>query len=287
MSAGWYVLHRYVDGTFKVVRDPFVQLFSVHAFVKKNDHLQQLPLAFVLMSRRRAVDYRGVFEALIAAMPRRPCVQAVVADFEAAVWSAVRHVLPGVTQRGCSFHFSQAIWRSVQNVGLQSAYQTDDRVNRICRLTMALPFLPATVIPSTFDSELEFSENSVRPELQAHIDYVRRNWVDSEVWPPSTWSVYLQPTRTNNNVEGWHRRLNGKAGHSKLNLYQLVQLLRTEATLADVGVKMMSEGGAARLQRKKYKRMNTYICERWGEYGAGTRSAASLLRACSHAVKHM
>ena len=80
--------------------------------------------------------------------------------------------------------------------------------------------------------------------------------------------------------------VDGKAGHSKLNLYQLVQLLRTEASLADVGVQMTSEGSAARLQRKKYKRVNTYMCDRWGEYGAGTRSAASLLRACSHAVKH-
>jgi len=52
-----------VDGTFKVTREPFLQVFSVHAFVNKSEQLQQLPLVFVVMSRRRAVDYRAVFEA--------------------------------------------------------------------------------------------------------------------------------------------------------------------------------------------------------------------------------
>ena len=112
----------YVDATFKVVKQPFTQLFSVHAFVKKDEQLKQLPLAFVVMSRRRKKDYKRVLRALIAALPKRPRVQAVVADFEVAVWSAVRKVLPGVIQRGCAFHFGQAVWRNVQSAGLQRLY---------------------------------------------------------------------------------------------------------------------------------------------------------------------
>jgi len=104
------------------------------------------------MSRRRRKDYKRVFRALIAALPRRPRVQAVVSDFEAAVWSAAREVLPGVLQRICAFHFSQAVWRNIQAVGLQCAYTSDQRVNRVCRQTMALPFLPADVIADEFQT---------------------------------------------------------------------------------------------------------------------------------------
>ena len=143
---------RYVDGTFKVARSPFVQLFSIHAFVRKDGQLKQLPLAFAVMSRRRRKDYKRVLRALLESLPCTPKVQALVTDFEAAVWSATRKVLPSVALRGCAFHYAQAVWRNVQSVGLQSLYTTDDEINRVCRKTMALPFLPADAIVDEFDS---------------------------------------------------------------------------------------------------------------------------------------
>jgi len=119
-----------VDGTFKVVREPFRQLFSVHAFVKHDGQLKQVPLAFVLMTSRRRVDYVHALQALLDALPQPPAVQAVVSDIKVALWSAVRDVFPGVAQRGCQLHFSQAVCRNVQLVGLQSAYAKDDGINR-------------------------------------------------------------------------------------------------------------------------------------------------------------
>jgi len=49
----------------------------------------------------------------------------------------------------------------------------------------------------------------------------------------STWSVFHEPVRTNNDVEGWHYRLNVKANHGRLNLYPLIQLLHAESQLVD------------------------------------------------------
>jgi len=40
----------YVDATFKVMKKPFTQLFSVHTFVKKDGKLKQVPLAFGIVA---------------------------------------------------------------------------------------------------------------------------------------------------------------------------------------------------------------------------------------------
>ena len=54
----------YVDGAFEVVRWPFTQLFSIHAFMKCDGNVKQMPLLFVLMLGKRRKDYRQIFSKL-------------------------------------------------------------------------------------------------------------------------------------------------------------------------------------------------------------------------------
>lgn len=110
-------------------------------------------------------------------------------------------------------------------------------MNRICRKTLALAFLPCDVITSAF-TELEGATDEAL--ISQHLQYGRHTWIESSVWPPSAWSVYRQPVRTNKDVEGWHHRINVKAGHSRLNLYQMLQLLHGEALLVEVNVRLLS-----------------------------------------------
>ena len=53
----------YIDGTFKLCRQPFTQLLMINVFVKYEDHAKQVPLLFVLMSGRKKKDYCKVFKA--------------------------------------------------------------------------------------------------------------------------------------------------------------------------------------------------------------------------------
>ena len=48
----------------QVVKAPFTQHWSIHAFVRAGDAMKQLPLAFVLMSGKRKADYKAVRRAV-------------------------------------------------------------------------------------------------------------------------------------------------------------------------------------------------------------------------------
>ena len=45
---------------YKVVADPFEQMWSIHVFVRSGDSLKQTPLVICLMSKRKTRDYTAV-----------------------------------------------------------------------------------------------------------------------------------------------------------------------------------------------------------------------------------
>ena len=61
-----------------------------------------MPLLFVLMSGRKAKDYRAIFRAIKELVDVNP--QEVVVDYERAVFKAVREKFPMTKLKGCAFH---------------------------------------------------------------------------------------------------------------------------------------------------------------------------------------
>ena len=137
----------YADGTFKVVRCPFHQLWSLHAFIKDDDKIKQIPLVYCLMSRRRKKDYKAILRAVLNLLPTTPAIKEFVTDFESSTWGAVATVLPEVKLQGCAFHWGQAVWRKTQEIGLRRAYLNDDATHKYIKKLLALPLLPAEHIP--------------------------------------------------------------------------------------------------------------------------------------------
>ena len=103
----------FVDGTFKVVRSPFVQLLSAHSYIKAAGTMKQVPFLFVIVSRRKTTDYVAVVKEMLSLLPADPKVADIVVDFERAVWSGLNKCLPAVPIHGCWFHWAQAVYRKV------------------------------------------------------------------------------------------------------------------------------------------------------------------------------
>ena len=39
--------------------------------------------------------------------------------------------------------------------------------------------------------------------LLCFVSYIQDTWIESRMWPPTSWSVFGQSVRTNNDVEGF------------------------------------------------------------------------------------
>jgi len=154
------------------------------------------------------------------------------------------------------------VWRKIANVSLQSAYSADDRTYHFCRQLLALPYLPHPSIIEVFG---ELESGATTTKLQQLTQYVKDTWIDSTMWPPAMWSVYCQPVRTNNDAEGWHHRLNSRAHHGGLNMDLLFSLLKYEADMHAINVKLLSDKKVHKRQRKSTVHVHAQLNKYWME----------------------
>ena len=145
---------------------------------------------------------------------------------------------------------------------------------------MALPFLPEDEIVPMFN---QLQRHATTESLERFSDYVNSTWITSSTWPPSSWCVFGQSVRTNNDVEGWHNGLNKRAqGRSNLPFYIMLQLLHGEAKPASLQIRLVSEKMLQRHQKKAYRELQSKIFSLWDSYRKEEKMANKLLRACAH-----
>ncbi|XP_068242208.1 uncharacterized protein [Palaemon carinicauda] len=122
---------------------------------------------------------------------------------------------------------------------------------------MALPFLPEADIGPVFE---RLSRQATTVQLQTIMQYMSRTWIHNYLWPTSSWSIFYQSIRTNNDIEGWHNRLNKRAAdRCNLQFYLVISLLHKEAKLTSIYMRLVSEKN---YEGSKGKNIDTYR----GEY---------------------
>ncbi|XP_071956851.1 uncharacterized protein [Antedon mediterranea] len=259
----------YLDGTFKLIRDPFYQLFSIHSFIRTGTSVKQVPLLFAVMSGKRSVDYTAVLRSVLRMLPENNVVK-VVADYEASIWQSIRQVLPNVEIAGCLFHYTQAIFRKVQDVGLQRAYRQQAATRLFIRQLMALPTLPVEHVEAVFRRMRRNAGQS--PQLQELLTYMDDYWINGDIYSPMDWVIFRQQIRT-------HR-----AKRANLHFYLLCKLLHEESEMVAINAELIFREDEIRRQSRHAviatQRLNGY----WDEYVRGARTARSLLLASSRVI---
>ena len=133
------------------------------------------------------------------------------------------------------------------------------------------------------DLQVNLANGKFSNPLRSLTDYIQEQWIESTIFTPKDWSVFKQPIRTNNDIEGWHNALNRRAGgQCRLQFYLLIELLHREARLTSITIKLVSDKKLKRIQRRKYRQLQQKLFDAWEQYQRGNKSASQLLRCCSH-----
>jgi len=79
----------------------------------------------------------------------------ILIDFEKAVMNSIKTESPQTKIQGCFFHLSQALWRDIQEYGLQTQYCNGPVFALELKKLAALAFVPIEKVIEYFEGLLE------------------------------------------------------------------------------------------------------------------------------------
>ena len=233
------------------------------------------------MSHKRKQDYREVFKAIwemlkVEGDDSFPRCKEFMQDFEMAAWQGAKLSILGVKLVGCNFHICQAKFRYLKKIGMGPLYKKDQTTRKICRQLLSLNLLPAEKIGDQF--YLIMSKASGL--LLRFCSYIEKQWINHTVWPPFTWSMFMQFRRNNNNAEGFHNLLKSLVGTNSPNLIKFLGIIKNEADKIDLKAKLLSQHKALLALSKNTQEMQYTLSQLWEAYSTKTLNARQLLESC-------
>ena len=274
--------HWLADGTFKCAPAVFYQLFTLHVYIEGS----VVPAVYALLPNKTQQTYQRMLLEFSKLRQFNP--ESIVTDFERATINAVQVVFPNVSQSACFYHFSQCIYRQVQQHGLQTDY-TEEDFSLFVRMLTAIAFVPVSDAVDAFDALIDAGYPA---RAEPIIDYFEDNFIGrpdrrgnrrSPIFALTLWNVNQRVVeslpRTNNSVEGWHCGFQSSLQCSHPTLWKLLEQLKRENELHKLTVVQLLSGQTYR-PKLVYRITNERISNVVADYG--NRTFIEFLRGITH-----
>jgi hypothetical protein len=163
----------FCDGTFSSAPTLFYQVYTIHTVQYSN----VLPSVYILLSDKKEKTYRCMFQAL-KSITTGLCLKTIMVDFVKAAMNAINYEFPKTKVKGCFFHFSQCIWRQVQDVDLQTRYKDDVTFALQVRKLPSLAYVPKNEVINAYNNLLETTYFTEHDKLLSPIlNYFEETWI--------------------------------------------------------------------------------------------------------------
>ncbi|XP_003381942.1 hypothetical protein Tsp_11042 [Trichinella spiralis] len=199
--------------------------------------------------------------------------QTVICDFETALIPALQGTFPGVNIQGCYFHFCQAVLWKVTDLGMRTSYIHEAATKKKVKMLLATAFLPFHDVAAV----VKLLGRDATGSVAVLFNYFRVEWMPPDRLP--LWNVYNVNIRTNNDLEGWHFKINRLAGKRHLGFYELLQLLIDEQQVSTETLIQHVISG-----RVTANDLQQRITALTAEYDGGTRTMEQFLRSVAYLV---
>ncbi|CAF0970596.1 unnamed protein product [Rotaria sordida] len=265
----------YMDGTYKKAPDHFTQIYIIHVV-----HFDIcVPCVFGLLLNKKASTYKVIFNELKNAALQKGSVfspKVIMTDFEPGAISAVKDEFPAAKHICCYFHMCQAVYRRIQQLGLQQQYMIDDTLRALCRKLMALPLMPHDKIVYGFDEIREAADYLPGKPMIQLLQYFDNNWM-SDI---NLWNVFGLDSRTNNVCEGYHNRMNSRIYRHHPNIWDLINFMKAEEKRVQ-NIKLQWSSGASKPKNKRTTTLQNRINMLYDRYRDYLITASDLLNGLS------
>jgi len=178
-----------------------------------------IPIFSALMTSKTQVLYEAVFARFAKLAPEFIPAE-LMSDFEMGLQNGLRKEWKISQVRGCQFHFSHAIGKNVNALGLKRDYAKNLCVRKWIRKVQGLAMLPAKDVPLAWKNrvvELSQFTGALKTRLLAFKKYFENYWMKKIT--PERFSVFGLNHKTNNNAEALNRRLKDKMGDRHRSLW--------------------------------------------------------------------
>ncbi|XP_060872634.1 uncharacterized protein LOC132946603 [Metopolophium dirhodum] len=166
-------------------------------------------------------------------------------DFELSTINEIKKVFPNTSLHGCFFHYSQALWRHIQDSGFAIKYREESNFALNIKKLNALSFVPPHLAINAYEAILEtefYIENETL--LSDFLGYFESTWIGklcrnkkrrNPRFPIELWNCYnlvkYDIPKTNNSVEGWHNSFNSTLNALHPSIWKFIEALKKEEKL--------------------------------------------------------
>ncbi|CAF4124927.1 unnamed protein product [Rotaria magnacalcarata] len=242
----------YMDGTFSKAPPHFMQIYIIHGI----KHDACIPCVFAMTVNKKAITYRQIFSELKHLASERGkhfLPNLIVIDFESGVIPVIKTEFPSSKHYGCYFHYTQCIYKRIQQLGIQQQYFNDEVLRGLCKKLMALALMPQDTVLAGYKEIRTNAESLQDAPMKQLLTYFENNWL-SDI---DMWNVSTTDSRTNNVCEGYHSRMNHRIHRNHPNMWQFIKFFQAEEKRLQTIVLQWSAGAS-----KKANPRTTFIQNR-------------------------